>query len=88
MCNAARYFFFGLTGACIGYLLWTTAANIEDFEFYAIRRWVSNKSVMSEIVLHPADKWIGIGLAGILILGGATIGMLIAWRYCNRSRGG
>jgi len=41
----------GFTGAAVGYLFLTVAANLEDWQFYTLRWVVTGRSAMSEIVL-------------------------------------
>jgi hypothetical protein len=50
------YLFAVVVGGWAGYFAATIAANLEDIQFYAIRRWVTGKSVLMEIVYHPADR--------------------------------
>jgi hypothetical protein len=67
-----------LVGAGVGYLAWAIASNLENWQFYTIRRWVTGKSAMSEIVEHPADLWIGLFLLALFILLGAISGLAVA----------
>ncbi len=76
-----RYFLAGLAGACCGYFACTFAANLEKFQFLAIRQWVTGKTSVSEITNHPADKWIVPALVSFFSLVGAGLGMFILWRF-------
>ena len=81
-----RYVFAGLAGACCGYLACTVAANLEQFQFYTIRQWVTGKTAMSEIIYHPADRWIIPAIVGFFVLSGAGWGMLIVWWFQTGKR--
>jgi hypothetical protein len=54
------------------------AANLENWQFYSIRTFVTGKSVMSEIVIHPADRWVVPVLLVVFISLGSALGILIA----------
>jgi hypothetical protein len=69
-----------LAGSAVGYACLSVIANLEDRPFYALRSFVTQRSAMSEIVTHPADRWIvPVLLAGSVSLGAAS-GVLIAKR--------
>src|SRR5262249_50230051 len=65
--GAIPYAVAAAVGSCIGYTACATAANLEDFQFYTIRSWATGKEAMSEIVEHPADRWIIIGLVSLFV---------------------
>jgi hypothetical protein len=67
---------FGVSGGFTAYFI---AGNLEDWAFYAIRSRVTGKSVMSEIVDHPADKWVIPLLLILFPLTGGLLGVLTAW---------
>lgn len=69
---------FGLGGAILGYVLLTILANLEPWQFYTIRSLVTGKTVMSEIVAHPADRWVQVALFLGFIFGGTYVGFRIA----------
>jgi hypothetical protein len=79
MRTAIGYVLPGLLGAFAGFLLLTVAANLEQWQFYTIRSYATGKTVMSEIVAQPANKWIYFILYVVSIGGGVVTGVLFAW---------
>mgnify|MGYP001096357271 CR=1 FL=1 len=75
---------FAVAGAATGYLTLFVLANLEDWQFYTIRSLVTGRRVMSEIVAHPADRWVGPALFVGFMGGGAMAGALMA--RCPRRR--
>ena len=73
-----RYLAAGLTGGAIAYVYLVVAANLEDFQFYAIRSLVTGKSAMSEIVDHLVDRWIVPLLMVATVSFGTLSGVVIA----------
>jgi hypothetical protein len=71
---------FGLGGALIGYIFFTILANLEPWQFYTIRSFVTGKTAMSDITAHPADPWVQLGLFLGFIFGGTYVGFRIARR--------
>ena len=71
---------FGFGGAFVGYVLLTILANMEDWQFYTIRSTITGETAMSQIVQHPADRWISLSLFIIFVFGGAFAGFWIARR--------
>lgn len=85
--RAMRLLFGGLIGACCGYLVFIVAANLEDISFYTVRSLVTGKTVLREIVYHPADKWI-VGVLLVLFVSiGAGVGIRIAWSTQSAKKG-
>ena len=78
MYSRIRYILAALAGAAAGYACMTIAANLEDWQFYTIRSLVIGRSAMSEIVAHPADKWIVPVLLVVFVSLGATLGVCLA----------
>jgi hypothetical protein len=78
--NAWRTVAFGLAGALNGYGVLTILANLEDWQFYTLRSFVTGETAMSEITQHPADWWLRMILLFSAVLGGATAGFWIARR--------
>jgi hypothetical protein len=68
-----------LMGAGCGELAFRFAGSLENFPFYTLRHWVTGKSVMSEIVYHPADNWIIPAVEVFFDLSGVALGLLLAW---------
>jgi hypothetical protein len=83
-----RYFFAAIVGGCVGYFAAFIAANLEDIQFYTIRRWVTGKSVLMEIVHHPADRWTTTIVVSLFVFTGASFAMLIVWRFESTKTGG
>ena len=86
MNNAGRYVVSALVGALGGYLACNIAANLEEFQFYAVRRWATGKSAMADIVHHPADAWIIPAIAALFILSGAVLGVFARCWYRSQLR--
>jgi hypothetical protein len=85
MTRAVRCILAGVIGVFVGYSACTVAGNLEEYPFFTIRQWVTGKTVMSEIVHHPASKWIIPILVSFFVLGGATVGVL-TWLWIERAR--
>ena len=77
-----RYAFSALAGAFAGYMLLVVLANLEDFQFYTLRSAVTGRTAMSQIVEHPADRWIAPALFVVFLSAGAVAGVLAA-RWCR-----
>ena len=77
---ALRYFLAALAGAAVGYLGLFILANVEDWQYYTIRSLATGKTVMSEIVEHPADRWVAPVLFATFISIGSALGILTARR--------
>jgi hypothetical protein len=88
MASVARYVLAGLAGAVAGYMGLTVWANLERWQFYSVRSLVTGRSAMSEIVAHPADRWVVIALFAAFIGGGAAVGILAARRSRSQSVSG
>jgi hypothetical protein len=71
--------FAGAVGAAFSYFILVVIANLEDWQFYTLRSFITGKEAMSEIVAHPADKWVMLGL----VLGVPVCGGLIAMRLLH-----
>jgi hypothetical protein len=76
-----RTIFYGFGGAFVGYACLTILANLEDWQFYTIRSFVTGETAMSEITQHPADRWVMHGLVFGFILGGAAVGFWLARQH-------
>jgi len=85
MQSKLRYTLAFLAGVAGGYACLTIAANLEDWQFYTIRSFVTGKTVMSEIVAHPADRWIAPMLLVVFGFLGGALGLLFA-RWTERWR--
>jgi hypothetical protein len=81
MWPALRYLLSAFAGVIVGYMCLTLAANLEDWQFYTIRSLVTGKLVMSEIVAHPADRWVVPVLLAASVSLGAASGVLVAIRF-------
>jgi len=88
MGRAVRYILAVVGGAIAGYVALTIAANLEDWQFYSLRSLVTGRSAMSEIVDHPADRWVIPLLLAVFVGGGAVAGvLLVEWsRLRTRSK--
>ena len=85
MIRAAWYVLAALAGAATGFAGLTVLANLENFSLYTIRSLVTGKRAMSEIVNHPADRWVVPVLLAMFLIGGAATGVaLIKWSYRRR----
>lgn len=73
-----RYILAALVGAVGGYLCLIVAANLEDWQFYTIRSFVTGQSVMSQIVEHPADRWVVPVLSVVFVSFGSALGIFLA----------
>ena len=71
---------YGFGGALLGYVTWAILASLENFQFYTIRRTLTGETNMPEIIDHPADRWIVLGLFLSFIFGGVFVGFWIARR--------
>jgi len=71
---------YGIGGAFFGYIMLTILANMEVWQFYTIRSTLTGESGMSQIVSHPADRWIVLGLFIVFVFGGACAGFWCARR--------
>lgn len=71
----------------LGYLCLTALANCENFQFYTIRSIVTGRRAMSEIVDHPADRFVVPILFAVFVVGGAITMMWLTKRPQNRLRG-
>ncbi len=80
-----RTILYGLGGAFLGYVGLTILANLEDWQFYTIRSFVTGEIAMSEITQHPADRWVMFSLIFGFILGGAAVGFWLARRHSRSS---
>jgi hypothetical protein len=78
MVGAVRYSLAALGGALAGYLSLTVMANLETWQFYTLRSLVTGRTVMSEIVEQPIDRWVVPVLLVVSVGGGAVVGMLLA----------
>ena len=78
--RAWRTVVFGMAGSVIGYILLTILANLEQWQFYTIRSFVTGRTAMSEIVEHPADGWVQLILLLVFTFGGLYAGLRIARR--------
>ncbi len=67
----------GTGGTVAGYFVLTVAANLETWQFYRLRSWVTGRVVMSEIVAHPADRWVVPVLLALFVGGGAAAAVLL-----------
>ena len=81
MAGAVRYTLAATCGAAAGYFALTVAANLEGRQFYSLRSLATGRSAMSEIVAHPADRWVVPVLLALSIGGGAAAGVLLARRH-------
>ena len=72
--NRWKLFGFTLVGAACGYVALTVFANLEDWQFYSIRSFVTGKESMSEIVQHPLDQWVMPFLLIAFVIAGALLG--------------
>jgi hypothetical protein len=70
-----------VVGAVIDYLCLTVVANLEDWQFYTLRSFVTGRLAMVEIVDHPADRWIVPILLTAFVTAGAVGGILVARRF-------
>lgn len=75
---ASRYFWAALVGEAVGYLCLFILANAEDWQYYTIRSFVTGKTAMSDIIMHPADRWIAPILFVTFIFSGSILGILTA----------
>jgi hypothetical protein len=82
--RAGRTIFYGFGGALLGYVCLTILANLEGWQFYAIRSLVTGETAMSRIIEHPADCWVVRSLFFIFVLGGTLVGMWQARRRAVR----
>lgn len=76
-----RTIFYGFGGAFVGYVFLMVLANLEDWQFYTIRSFVTGETAMSKITEHPADRWVMLGLVFSFVLGGAVVGFCFARRH-------
>jgi hypothetical protein len=67
-------------GGAIGYLACCVIAAMEEFPFFAIRRLITGKPTMSQIILEPADGWIIPSVTALLVLAGGLTGNLVVQR--------
>ena len=67
--RAARYNLAALGSATVGYLVLVIAANLENWQFYALRSLVTGQTVQSEIVAHPAGRWVVPALPAVFVGG-------------------
>jgi len=86
MAAALRYTVWTIAGVVAGFLGLILLANWEGFQFYTIRSLVTGKTAMSEIVSHPADRWVVPVLYAVFLGGGAVAGVLIARRRRSRAQ--
>jgi hypothetical protein len=75
----------GLTGAAIGYFALCIAANLENWQFYTLRSFVTGRTAMSQIVADPADRWVTPVLLVLFVSGAAVAGALFT-RCLRRDR--
>ena len=87
MSVASQYALSALAGAAVGYFCCVFAANLEDWQFYSIRSFVTGRTAMSEIVAHPADGWVFDVIWTLFVAGGATVGVLVAQQFQSGRRG-
>jgi hypothetical protein len=80
MLRSFKFLLMSVVGAFSGYGVCTIIANCEDYQFYTVRKLVTGKSAMSQIMEHPADKWITPGIVVFSLLVGALVGYLYALR--------
>lgn len=73
-----RYLIAAFLGGIVGFGGFILAGNMENFGFFRIRQWITGKTVMSEIIHHPADQWIIPVLELLFILIGTISGILFA----------
>lgn len=86
MGQVRRYFVGGFAGAAAGSLCLTVVAHLEEWQFYTVRALVTGRSAMSQIVAHPADRWVVLAHFGVFILGGAIVGMLAANWFPSKAK--
>jgi hypothetical protein len=72
--------FAALLGVLAGYVCLTILANMENFQFYTIRSFVTGEEHMSQIVQHPADEWV----APVLLLVFCPMGAMVGWKIAAR----
>ncbi|WP_020476093.1 hypothetical protein [Zavarzinella formosa] len=81
MVRATQHALAILGGAVIGYAVLVAVANLESTSFYTIRSFVTGRQSLSEIIDHPADRWVAPVLMAVFVgVGGAVAGVLLSWR--------
>jgi hypothetical protein len=79
--RAVRAALAGAAGGICGYLACAVAANLEAYQFYTVRRWVTGESVMSSIVQHPADRWVTPAIVILFVSVGVAAGVVASLRH-------
>jgi len=67
-------------GAIGGLFVVTALANCEPWSFYTVRRIITGKNAMGEIVQHPVDPFISPFLLVLFTLAGLTVGFALGRR--------
>jgi hypothetical protein len=86
MVKVLRYLLSALAGAFVGYVCLALFANLESFQFYTIRSFVTGQSAMSEIMEHPADQWVGLVIWVVFLGCGAAVGVRVSQWIWSRFR--
>ncbi len=74
-----------LVGGAFGFFAWFIAMNLEDTQFYTVRKLITGKANPSEMVAHPADAWVFDALLFLFVFIASIIGLLVA-RYTKNMK--